>query len=84
MPTAMIGAMTDCIDCGSDTHQLAEYYMVHHDLWESAGATDGMLCIACLEERLDRNLAPGDFLRCPVNDNPRRRSHRLRSRLRGT
>jgi hypothetical protein len=79
---------TLCRDCGLDTFAAAEYYMVHHDLWaEYVGPRDGsgacFLCIACLEDRMDRRLTADDFLPCPLNDDPYMgpRSPRLQSRL---
>jgi hypothetical protein len=91
----------DCADCGIDTSELGEYYMVNNELWISAIAptqyetammlrraidllkhtdpawklvvmayqqlTDGMLCVGCLEYRIDRRLQPGDFTDAPVN-----------------
>lgn len=66
-----------CADCGNDTtpskrgHRNAgrhEWYMVHDDVWVSAGmerpseSGGGFLCIGCLEERLGRTLTPADFI----------------------
>jgi hypothetical protein len=42
-----------------------------------------MLCIGCLEKRLERRLEPSDFLGIPMNHMPNR-SARLRSRVLGT
>lgn len=75
-----------CIDCGRDTktRQLAEYYMVKHEVWAETGLAEGAgcLCIGCLEERLGRILNTGDFLDVPVNYDPDLpRSPRLQDRL---
>jgi hypothetical protein len=58
--------------------------MVKHDVWECAGldSKDGMLCIGCLEVRLERTLGPEDFLDCPINEKEfRYKSARLKNRL---
>jgi hypothetical protein len=66
-----------CIDCGTDTTD--EYYMVKDDVW-SIGEHDGLLCIGCLERRIERQLTPTDFIDCPLNwEGPK--SDRIRSRL---
>ena len=58
-----------CLDCGVNTHEINEYYMVTDELWESAvPEIDGMLCIGCLERRIGRHLNKFDFIDCPVND----------------
>lgn len=74
----------DCMDCGSNTLHLNEYYMVHKELWLTANPQDrGMLCIGCLETRLGRKLGSSDFTDAPVNA-PLffTQSLRLRSRIR--
>jgi len=72
-----------CVDCAVNTIAIDEYYMVHDHLWERAGmATDGgMLCIACLETRLGRDLKRTDFTDAPINQVTDRRSAHLRDRL---
>jgi hypothetical protein len=51
-----------CIDCGKNTHA-GEYYMVHDEIWAASGVAPhgGMLCLACLERRIERPLTMGDF-----------------------
>lgn len=75
----------DCADCGVNTWILREFYMVHPDLWSQYGAGDGMLCIGCLEGRMDRQLVPADFTGARINTAPEGglwdRSERLRDRL---
>jgi len=57
-----------CLDCNKDTLRISEYYMVHDKLWLKASPNDfGMLCIKCLEKRLNRKLSKKDFTDCPVN-----------------
>lgn len=58
-----------CDDCGVDTHQLGEYYMVHSWIWEVYGSGEGLLCVGCLEARLKRELAGSDFTDCELNTN---------------
>jgi hypothetical protein len=73
-----------CLDCDVDTFAIDEYYMVNDDVWTDSGVgwTGGMLCIGCLEDRLGRQLVPGDFMDAPINGRPPH-SERLRARLRG-
>lgn len=75
-----------CRDCRVNTSDIYEYYMVHDEVWQAAGADTefgwGMLCIGCLEVRLGRTLTPADFTDCWVN-HPQgwRKSQRLMSRM---
>ena len=59
-----------CKDCNKNTFESSEvdYYMLTHELWDRIGVGDGMLCIACVEERLGRKLKAEDLLDCPLND----------------
>jgi hypothetical protein len=74
-----------CADCGVETSN--EFFMLNHDVWALAVAGENQrgglfLCVGCLERRLGRRLAPGDFLDCVLNnrtDFPR--SQRLRERM---
>lgn len=61
--------MWNCIDCGIHTGLHLEYYMVRDDVWalSGLGGHDGMLCIACLEDRIGRALTPDDFPDLPIN-----------------
>jgi hypothetical protein len=79
-------ARRSCVDCGCDTcprGQPADWYMVHDQLWASAGmAPDGdCLCVECLENRIGRQLNRTDFTSADVNDPNRPHSARLRNRL---
>jgi hypothetical protein len=80
---AEIAARFVCLDCSGDTGLMDEYYMVHDHLWAAAGlrGNDGMLCIGCLEGRLERLLEPKDFTDAPVNHGFTRQSERLLNRL---
>jgi hypothetical protein len=58
-----------CVDCGTDTNESGEYYMVADNVWAASGlASDGgMLCLACLERRIERPLTFEDFTAvCPT------------------
>jgi hypothetical protein len=62
-----------CADCGVDTCPVdrgfrAEFFMVHDEVWAAAGMGAGYLCVGCLERRLGRQLTPGDFTACELND----------------
>jgi hypothetical protein len=64
----------DCMNCGRDTFD--EYYMVHNHLWSAAllpvdaETSACMLCISCLEKRLNRQLTAADFTDAPINSIP--------------
>jgi hypothetical protein len=51
-----------CVDCAKDTLG-GEYYMVADDVWAASGLAPngGMLCLACLGNRIGRPLTMGDF-----------------------
>jgi hypothetical protein len=50
--------------------EYTEVYSVHSSIWAAAGMSPngGCLCIGCLEQRLGRQLHPGDFDDDPFND----------------
>jgi len=52
-----------------DTLEIGEYYMVHSDVWKQSNLanTEGMLCIGCLENRIQRVLISSDFSDFPIN-----------------
>jgi hypothetical protein len=56
-----------CVDCGRDTlrSKPMHYYMATYALWYQVGAGNRMLCLGCLEARvqrdLGRNLTPQDI-----------------------
>lgn len=71
-----------CLDCGVDTSEIDEYYMVHDHVWAAANPDRrGMLCISCLEKRLSRTLDASDFTDFPVNRGLFPRSPLLLDRL---
>jgi hypothetical protein len=73
-----------CIDCGTDTIEAGEYYMLRDDVWHSTGVKrdDGMLCIGCVESRLGRKLNRADFTSAGINTQPNAwRSARFKDRL---
>jgi hypothetical protein len=73
-----------CLDCGTDTTEIGEYYMLENEVWlEANPADDGMLCVGCVEKRLGRRLAPDDFMPLEMNHKSEWRSQRLRSRVLG-
>ncbi|MCA6095150.1 hypothetical protein LE181_23655 [Streptomyces sp. SCA3-4] len=76
-----------CLDCGFLTAPLDgpdEWYMVHDSVWQCAGIVeDSVLCVGCLEARLDRRLLHTDFTPVALNDpDYGHHSERLLSRLR--
>lgn len=58
-----------CVDCGVNTIEGNEYFMVTDALWKRAGMRrhGGFLCIGCLETRIGRQLTSRDFTECPLN-----------------
>lgn len=78
----MRDGMFDCHDCGVNTWEIQEYYMIHNHLWEIHGVKIGMLCVGCLEERFGRQLRPTDFTLVPINwESHEWHSDRLASRI---
>src|SRR5262245_60987275 len=85
-----------CLDCGVNTSEIGEFYMVRSDVWTRAVKRDlrradltwgtlacaGCLCIGCLEARLGRLLCRDDFTDVELNTREEFRSPRLRDRLR--
>lgn len=72
----------DCADCGVNTWMLDEMYMIRPELWNLFGAGKRMLCIGCLENRMERFLVADDFTGAPINtDLDFARSGRLQDRL---
>ena len=72
-----------CLDCQVDTGKIYEHYFINLDTWLSVvGSKTGMLCIGCLEQRLQRKLNKEDFPKVTIND-PKysKMSLRLLSRL---
>jgi hypothetical protein len=73
-------ARSHCLDCGLDTIEAGEFYMVRNDVWPVSPMA-GMLCVGCLEERIGRRLRRDDFTSAPINaESGRRRSDRLKAR----
>lgn len=74
-----------CADCGVDTNEIHEYYMVTDLVWQlyAEDVDAGLLCIGCLEDRMGRELDAGDFSDCLLNelDMGWRKSDRLIERL---
>jgi hypothetical protein len=63
-----------CKDCGIDTIEVGEYYMVKPAIWayacypETGKWPNGfMLCFGCLEDRIGRPLKRSDFTSAPIN-----------------
>jgi hypothetical protein len=57
-----------CLDCKVDTGLIGEHYFIHTDTWFEAHASKkGMLCVGCLEKRLNRRLSSKDFPAVYIN-----------------
>lgn len=72
-----------CVDCNVNTKAIDEYYSVHDHIWKKADIEPhgGMLCIGCLEKRLQERLMPQHFTDAPINHDWNQMSDRLRNRL---
>ena len=73
-----------CMDCRVNTMDTDEYYMLKEEIWLFIVPGDrGMLCVSCVEKRLDRKLTPDDFSECALNEKeyPQPRSDRLKNRM---
>lgn len=61
-------AIWHCLDCEVHCRKIDEYYMVNDNIWfEYVPEHDGMLCLGCLEERMQRKLSKSDFTDAPIN-----------------
>jgi len=74
---------TDCLDCGIDTDDSNEYYMLKKSVWKETGLTlhEGILCIGCVEVRLGRQLTNKDFEDCALTHGFFKMSPRLINRI---
>ena len=86
-----------CLDCDADILPDGEYYKVFEKVWDAATKkkaprssrhtgpqfqSQSMLCIGCLEARIQRQLGPGDFYDCEVNNGfDAKKSQKLLARL---
>ena len=71
----------NCVECGVNTLQINEYYMLKNDIWDLAGAEQGMLCVSCFEALSNVTLTRADFTDYPINTAPFIRSVLLQKRL---
>jgi hypothetical protein len=71
-----------CMDCGKDTFQSEEYFMLWYKVWRSINyKIEGMLCLNCVEMRLGRQLASSDFNRATINSEQAKLCPALAARL---
>ena len=57
-----LNSLSLCLDCKRDTSEIDEYYTLKDEVWAEANPDiDGMLCIACIEKRIGRQLTAADF-----------------------
>jgi len=68
-----------CVDCGVECWPW-EMFMLTDAVWAETGAGEAVLCIGCVEDRLDRVLEPDDFPPVSLNDDRPVDSVRLRTR----
>lgn len=81
----------DCADCGVNTLEIEEYYVIKDNLWKEILEKDPqlseedrrkqgistMLCIGCVEDRLGRKLNQDDFKEIRINQiNGEEEAHR--------
>lgn len=51
-----------CLDCQIDTGKIGEHYMLVDTTWHLTGLRKyGMLCVGCVELRINRKLKATDF-----------------------
>ncbi|HEY0063806.1 MAG TPA: hypothetical protein VGC21_16940 [Telluria sp.] len=56
------------MDCANDTFESEEFYMLWYRIWRSINyKIEGMLCLACAEKRLGRDLTAKDFSKARIN-----------------
>lgn len=56
-----------CKGCGKDCSiDNKDYYMVTNEIWDKYGVGEGMLCMDCMEERIEHKLTKDDILPCPL------------------
>jgi len=74
-----------CRDCGINTLEINEYYMLKNDIWLqiNGGHLKGILCIDCAEKRLGRMTTPNDFNDYPINDQCAEKNEKMRLRIKG-
>lgn len=71
-----------CMDCKKDTFQHQEYFMLKYKIWRSANyKIRGMLCLACIEKRIGRDLVANDFSKAPINESQSLVCQELSTRL---
>lgn len=72
----------NCVDCNRCTK--LEHYFVNSNIWFILAGMpeDGMLCVDCIENRIDRELNSSDFTDAHIN-NPRTNAmtDKLRNRI---
>lgn len=74
----------NCACCSKNTLEIGEYYMVTDAVWKAAGRefAKRMLCIECLEGRIQRELTQDDFPSdIPINISMRKKSDLLQRRM---
>lgn len=73
-----------CKDCGVDTKEVNERYMVKATTWGPVVYRNParFLCIGCLETRIERKLHRWDFTNCRLNyGGTHKQSDKLQDRL---
>jgi len=71
----------NCVECGINTLEIFEYYMLKNDIWALAKVKEGMLCIRCFETKANITLNKTHFTDYPLNIEPFMRSELLQNRI---
>ena len=71
----------NCVECGVNTLEINEYYMLKNNTWDLAGVKQGMLCVSCFEALSNITLTRADFTDYAINTAPFIRSELLQKRL---
>jgi len=71
----------NCVECGVNTLEIFEYYMLKNDIWALAKVKEGMLCIRCFETKANITLSRDHFIDYPINTGSFIRSELLQKRI---
>jgi hypothetical protein len=58
----------NCFDCGKNTRNDKNYYMVTSYLWIKYGVGNRVLCPSCFSKRMGRKITKKDLTNCKVNE----------------
>jgi len=71
----------NCVECGVNTLEIFEYYMLKDEIWRLADVEQGMLCVSCFEKKSNMILNKTHFIDYPINTGSFIRSELLQKRI---